>query len=141
MHTCPLTRPSRPGFVPAPDTPRGFDGDPIPKVPDWALTGGVQYTVPGDLMGSLQPVFRANFSYTGGSETFFNNTDKNSVSIGDYFLLNLSASFYHGNWEAKLFVNNVTDELGVTDADTGLDGYDTFPTTPRTFGAQVTWHH
>ncbi|MBI1732793.1 MAG: TonB-dependent receptor [Gammaproteobacteria bacterium] len=130
-----------PGFVPAPDTPRGFDGDPIPKVPDVALSGSVQYTVPANLFGSVQPVLRANFSYTDDSKTFFNDTDPFNASIGDYFLLNLNASFYWENWEAKLFINNVADDLGIVDADVGLDGFDAFPTFPRTFGAQLNWHY
>ncbi|MGH8246750.1 MAG: TonB-dependent receptor domain-containing protein, partial [Gammaproteobacteria bacterium] len=128
-----------PGFVPLPNTPRGFDGDPIPNVPEWALAGSMEYTAPATIIAGVQPVLRANWSYTDESETFFNATDPFRAQIGDYFLLNLSASFYYKNWEAKLFVNNVTDELAAVDVDNGIDGFDTFTVRPRSFGAQLNW--
>lgn len=126
-----------PGFVPLPDTPRGFEGDAIPKVPEWSLSGSAEYTLPS--IGSVQPVLRANFSYTSDSKTYFNDTDAFAVELGDYFLINLDAGFSYDNWELKLFVNNVTDELAIVDADNGFDGYDAFTVRPRTFGAQLIW--
>ncbi|MFO1377864.1 MAG: TonB-dependent receptor [Steroidobacteraceae bacterium] len=128
-----------PGYVPLPSTPRGFDGDRIPKVPKWSASGNLEYTLPMTVGGG-QPVLRANFSYTSSSRTYFNNTDPYAVKIGDYFLLNLNAGFPVGNnLELRLFVNNVTDKLAIVDADNGIDGYDAFTVRPRTIGAQAIW--
>jgi outer membrane receptor protein involved in Fe transport len=54
-------------------------------------------------------------------------------------LLDLSASLRWSSWEARLFVENVTDERAVVDIDSGVDGRDVFTVRPLTYGAQLTW--
>jgi outer membrane receptor protein involved in Fe transport len=125
--------------IPA-DTPRGFDGDPIPRVPDWALSGNVEYTVPFAIMENVETVLRANFSYTDESNTFFNDSDPLNTEMGDYFLLDLNASFRMNNWEAKLFVTNVTDDVPYVSINHNLDGLHVYTVRPRSYGIQVSWH-
>lgn len=130
-----------PGFPVLAGQPRGFKGDPVPKVPEWALSGSAEYTVPMTFLNGVQLVTRANFSYTGPSKTEFNPGFAQYTEIGDYFLMNLGASFYYDNWELRMFLNNVTDERAFVDISAGsaLDGEDIFTVRPRSFGAQLNW--
>ena len=126
-----------PGFTP----PLGVDGDNIPKVPEWAFSGTMEYTFPLTMLDNVEASLRGNFSYTGESDTFFNNNFPGFVEIGDYLLLNLSANFQNNNWGLRFFVNNITDKRATIDID-GSGGPDTFrlfTVTPRTFGAQISW--
>ena len=128
---------SAPGFSP----PLGNDGDAVPKVPEWAFSGTVEYTFPVTIMDNVEASLLGNFSYVGESDTFFNDSFPGFIEIGDYFLLNLSANFQHDNFGLRLFVNNVTDKRAVVDID-GSWGPDTFrqyTVPPRTIGAQVSW--
>ncbi|MCY4362635.1 MAG: TonB-dependent receptor [Gammaproteobacteria bacterium] len=126
-----------PGFTP----PLGVDGDNIPKVPEWAFSGTMEYTFPFTMLDNTEASLRGNFSYTGESDTFFNNNFPGFVEIGDYFLLNLSANFQHGDWGLRFFVDNITDKRAKIDIDGswGPDTYRLFTVRPRTFGAQLSW--
>ena len=128
---------SAPGFSP----PLGNNGDAVPKVPEWAFSGTVEYTFPLTIMDNVEASLLGNFSYVGESDTFFNDSFPGFIEIGDYFLLNLSANFQHDNFGLRLFVNNVTDKRAIIDID-GSWGPDTFrqyTVPPRTIGAQVSW--
>ena len=126
-----------PGFTP----PLGVDGDNIPKVPEWAFSGTMEYTLPFTMLDNTEASLRGNFSYTGESDTFFNGNFPGFVEIGDYFLLNLSANFQHGDWGLRFFVDNITDKRARVDIDGswGPDTFRLFTVRPRTFGAQVSW--
>ena len=126
-----------PGFTP----PLGVDGDNIPKVPEWAFSGTVEYNFPLSMLDNVEGSLRGNFSYTGESDTFFNDNFPGFVEIGEYFLLNLSANFQHNNWGLRFFVDNVTDKRAKIDIDGsgGTDTYRLFTVRPRTFGAQISW--
>jgi len=127
------------GFPAVALQPRGFAGDNIPRVPEWSLSGTAEYHLPYRLLAGVNTVIRAGFSYVSESETFFNETDDTNTDIGDYFLLDVSASMVYGNWELRVFVNNVTDDLARIDVDNSIDGFDVFTVRPRHFGAQVSW--
>jgi outer membrane receptor protein involved in Fe transport len=121
--------------------PIGLDGDDIPKAPEWAFSGSVEYTTPFTLMENVDLALRANFSYTGESERFFNDSFEGNARIGDYFLLNLSANFIYDNWVFRLFSNNVTDEVPEIDIfGNGADAQHIITSEPRSFGAQVQWN-
>jgi len=123
----------------APIPPLGVSGDNIPKVPEWAFSGSAEYRFP--LMANIETVLRTTFSYTDDSTTFFNNQFPNNTEIGDYFLMDLSASFFYENWELKVFGTNITDKRAVTDIDNSTDGFDVFTVRPRTFGVQLNWQY
>ena len=128
---------SAPGFSP----PLGNNGDAVPKVPEWAFSGTVEYTFPLTIMDNVEASLLGNFSYVGESDTFFNDSFPGFIEIGDYVLLNLSANFQHDNFGLRLFVNNVTDKRAIIDID-GSWGPDTFrqyTVPPRTIGAQISW--
>ena len=119
--------------------PIGFGGDRIPKVPEVALSGTVEYNTPFAWIDGVHTYIRSTFSYTDSSTTFFNDDFTFNAPIGDYFLLDLSASFVYKNMELRVFGTNLTDERAVTDVDFQQDGFDTFTVRPRTFGVQANW--
>jgi outer membrane receptor protein involved in Fe transport len=119
--------------------PAGKDGDAIPKVPEWALSGAAEYRFP--VFGDLEMALRANASYTGESERFLNDSFEGNAEIGDYFLLNLGAGLKGEQWEARLFVNNVTDEVAVLDVfGNGADPQHKITVEPLSVGAEFLWH-
>ena len=122
----------------APLPPLGVKGDNVPKVPEWAFSGSAEYRFP--VTPTIETALRTNFSYTDGSTTFFNDTFPNNAGLGDYFLMDISASFFYRNWELKFYGTNITDKLAVTDVDRQTDGFDTFTVRPRTFGVQMNWN-
>ena len=123
----------------APIPPLGVTGDRIPKVPKWAYSGSAEYRLP--VTSTIEAALRTNFSYTDGSQTFFNDTFPNNAPLGDYFLMDISASFFYKNWELKFYGANIGDKLAVTDVDNQTDGFDTFTVRPRTFGVQMNWNY
>ena len=131
-----------PGLVaPGFDPPLGVDGDDIPNVPDWAFTSIAELTFPFPALADAEVALRGNFSYTDSSYTFLNSTFPGYAEIGDYSLLDLSASLIYGNWEFRLFADNVTDERADLDIDNpaGPDNLRYFTVRPRTYGVQVNW--
>lgn len=120
--------------------PLGLDGDPIPKAPEWAFSGSAEYTMPFGSAGNTDLSLRANFSYTGDSYRFFNDSFQGNAEIGDYFLMNLSANLIRDNWVFTLFCNNVTDEAPTIDIfGNGTDAQHIITAEPRSIGAQVRW--
>ena len=119
--------------------PAGQEGDEIPKVPEWALSGSAEYRFP--VFGDLEMALRANASYTGESERFLNDSFEGNAEIGDYFLLNVGAGLKGDQWEARLFVNNVTDEVAVLDVfGNGADPQHKITVEPLSVGAEFLWH-
>ena len=116
-------------------------GDNIPKVPEWAFSGSVEYNVPFALLSNVDTFLRTTFSYTDSSMTRFSDDFSGNADIGDYFLMDISASFVYENWELKLFGSNITDERAVTDIDAQPDGPDVFTVRPRTFGVSLSWDY
>ena len=123
----------------APLPPLGVKGDNIPKVPELAFSGTAEYRFP--LTANVETILRTNFSYTDDSTTFFNNQFPDNTGLGDYFLMDLSASFLYKNWELKVFGTNITDKRALTDVDNQTDGFDAFTVRPRTFGIQMNWQY
>ena len=122
--------------------PTGLAGDDIPNVADWQFAGSAEYSFPFTLLNNVETTLRANYSYTGESDNFFNSQFINFTETGDYFLLDLYAAFTYKNWGLTFFVKNATDERAI------LDFIGAVPTSteqdirtvpPRTFGIQANW--
>lgn len=124
----------------SPGGPVGHDGDRIPKVARFTLSGTADYKLPVRLFGTVDTTLRTNFSYTGSSMSSFNSTFEDDQPIGDYFLMNLSANFDYQNWDIRFFMNNVTDKAAVLDVfGQGADAQQKITVEPRSIGAQFTW--
>jgi outer membrane receptor protein involved in Fe transport len=120
--------------------PAGRDGDDIPKVPEWAFAGSAEYQLPVRLFAEVDTALRASFSYADGSTRYLNDSFENNFEIGDYFLLDLVASFRLQNWELRIFARNVTDESAVLDYfGNGADAQQKVTIEPRAIGAQLSW--
>jgi iron complex outermembrane receptor protein len=119
--------------------PGGRAGDDVPKVPEWSFSGSAEYQFP-QLIPNVDTTVRANFSYVDESHRFFNDSFENNLVLGDYFLLNISASFEYKNWELRLFARNVTDEVATVDYyGNGADAQQKIAVEPRAVGAQLRW--
>lgn len=122
--------------------PGGRDGDKVPKAPEWAFSGSAEYRLPMQIVSNVETTLRANFSYTDESNRFFNDSFENNFEIGNYFLLNLSASFEYKNWELRVFARNVTDEVATVDYfGNGADAMQQVAVEPRAIGAQLRWRY
>lgn len=124
------------------DFPAGRDGDRIPKVPEWALSGSAEYALPTEILPGVATSFKAFFSYTGSSKRFLNDSFENNFEIGDYFLLDFGLDFTRDNWQFGIFVKNATDESPVVDYfANGADAQQKVTVNPRAIGARVTWNY
>jgi outer membrane receptor protein involved in Fe transport len=120
--------------------PAGREGDEIPKAPEWALSGSAEYRFP--VFGDLEAALRANASYVSESNRFLNDSFEGNAEIGDYFLLNVGAGVKGDNWEVRLFVNNVTDEVAVLDVfGNGADPQHKITVEPLSVGAEFLWRY
>ena len=120
--------------------PAGDEGDDVPKVPEWALSGSAEYRFP--VFGDLEMALRANASYTGDSERYLNDSFEGNAEIGDYFLLNLGVGLKGERWEVRVFADNVTDEVAVLDIfGNGADPQHKLTVEPLSVGAEFLWHY
>ena len=106
------------------------EGNRIPSVPDWQLSGSATYTLPGVLRAS-ESYLSASWQYVGesitqpgdqvpGKEVFAHGLPYGGASAVDetevdllldpYHLLNLSAGLVYNNLEFTAYVKNITDE-------------------------------
>jgi outer membrane receptor protein involved in Fe transport len=137
------TDPDGPGGVP--DLVGGFDGDPLPFVPEWTLglSGDYEWSVFGDSTAYVG----ALVSYTGERTASF----QDRVDLGDptsplrelesYTTIDLRTGLLMDNWSLELYVKN----LGDTDGITAFDSTATLPNgaaslaviRPRTVGMSL----
>jgi outer membrane receptor protein involved in Fe transport len=106
------------------------DGNRLPSVPEIQLAGTATYTIPVDFASSEEMYFSAtvhhmgdrftqpgdqvsgagtfgHFAYAGATGTETSNID---LELDAFTIVNLSAGLVGEDWEAILYVNNVTDE-------------------------------
>jgi outer membrane receptor protein involved in Fe transport len=122
--------------------PAGRKGDDIPKAPEWALSGSAEFRFPFFGSSNLEAALRANASYVSQSNRFLNDSFEDNAEIGDYFLPNVGAGVKGDNWEVRLFVNNVTDEVAVLDVfGNGADPQHKITVEPMSVGAELLWHY
>ena len=100
----------RSGFV-------GYDGDRLPGVPEHNLNGALSYTQPLNFTGYSELTYRVDASYRSGVHTSLNEESRNYVELGGFTTWNASVNWSNGKVRAGLFVNNLTDEDGVTAVD------------------------
>lgn len=106
--------PELPGsvFTAAERTFTGFDGASLPKIPEWKVTGWLNYTWP------LGDNGRVDFFTTAGwtDEYFFSAPFERDLEATPAFLrwdARVSWVSMDEKWEVSSFINNITGELGV----------------------------
>ena len=106
------------------------DGNRIPSVPDWQLSGSATYTLPG-LLNARGSYLSASWQFVGdsitqsgdqvpGREVFSHGLPYRGASadeatevdllLDSYHLFNLSAGLVYDNIEFTAYVKNITDE-------------------------------
>jgi iron complex outermembrane receptor protein len=96
----------------------GFDGDPLPFVPEWALglSGDYEWSVSGDSTAYVG----ALVSYTGERTASFQDrvdlADPTSPlrELDSYTTVDLRGGLLRDNWSLELYVKNLGDEDGIT---------------------------
>lgn len=124
------------------DVTPGFKGDRLPMVPEVNLSASAQYEFPIEALG-VNGFARADYTYTGDSNTTFNNRsisnggESNFFVNGSYSLLNLKLGIRTDNWQATLFVDNATDERAELLIDNNAAAELITRNRPRTTGVAV----
>ena len=123
-----------------PDLVGGFDGDPLPFVPDWSLGLGGDYE--WSVFADATAYVGGLVAYTGKRTDDFLNRDANgNIREADaYTTLDLRTGILWDRWSIELYGKNVTDEEGINDID--FPGIRPFPNgaagialiRPRTIG-------
>jgi outer membrane receptor protein involved in Fe transport len=96
----------------------GFDGDPLPFVPEWTLgiSGDYEWSVFGDATAYVG----AQVAYTGERPASFADrvdlTDPTSAlrELDSYTTVDLRAGLLRDRWSLELYAKNLGDEDGIT---------------------------
>ncbi|ADG08996.1 TonB-dependent receptor [Caulobacter segnis] len=114
----------------------GLRGDEFPNVADFSGSASAEYSWP--LNGDLNGLVRADYAYVGESASQFRPTYVYYEKQGDYGYANLRAGVEGADWGAYLFVNNVTDEVGLMSVSSALNNkQQVVSINPRTAGFSV----
>ncbi|OAN56578.1 TonB-dependent receptor [Sphingobium sp. TCM1] len=112
----------------------GLKGDRLPNVPKWSASATASYSWP--LFADYDGLLRADYAYTGDMANGFGpTTNPYYESYGNYSSVNLRTGIERKDRGIYLFVQNLTNEVGLTGAASGL-GYDrlVYSIPPRTIG-------
>jgi iron complex outermembrane receptor protein len=114
----------------------GLRGDEFPNVAKYSGSAAVEYTWP--LKGDLNGLLRADYAYVGQSASQFRPTYVYYEKQGDYGYANIRAGVEGADWGAYVFVNNVTDEVGLMSVTSAVNNpKQVVSINPRTAGFQV----
>lgn len=115
----------------------GLAGDRLPGVPRDTLSGSLAWTVP--LSDSLAGLVRVDGAYTGPQYSAFRGP--NQERFGDFTSANARIGLRSGQTEVSLFVQNVTDTVGLVTAYSTLGvKRQVFSIPPRTVGINLAAH-
>ncbi len=122
----------------------GLDGDPLPFVPEWALTLGGDYEWP--VFSNARAYVGGQIAYIGDrTATFDNRNAAGDIREADsYTAGDLRTGIIWDRWSIELYGKNVTDEEGITD----IEAPGNFPNgavaistiRPRTIGLSLGVH-
>jgi iron complex outermembrane receptor protein len=114
----------------------GLTGDKFPNVAKFSGSAAAEYTWP--LKGDLNGLIRADYAYVGESASQFRPTYVYYEKQGDYGYANVRAGVEGADWGAYLFVNNITDEVGLMSVTSAVNNSkQVVSINPRTAGFQV----
>jgi iron complex outermembrane recepter protein len=114
----------------------GLAGDEFPNVPKFSGSVSAEYIWP--LFEGINGLARADYAYVGESASQFRPTYVYYEKQGDYGFANLRGGLEGENWGAYLFVNNVTNKVGLTSVTSSLNNSkQVVSITPRTVGVTL----
>jgi outer membrane receptor protein involved in Fe transport len=109
----------------------GVDGDRLPGTPEYLATLGLQREFQ---FREQDGYARIDVATVGG---YYNNLQEQGEEIGDYTTVSLAAGLDMGNWDAQLFIQNLTN----SDAATWVFFLEEYPSAyrirPRTMGVSL----
>ena len=113
-------------------------GNKITNAPEWSFNGRARYELP--MMGGFRPYLQGDFKYV--DEHFLEPNNRLILKEDGYFLLNgrLSIRQENGNWDASLWVRNLTNEQYLSsgqDIISALGFAHRIQGQPRTYGIEV----
>lgn len=118
------------------ETPVGKDGDPIPFVPEWSANAALQYEFP--ISGPWRGHLRGDYSYTGSSQTQFNDDGEFFNEQSAYNILDLRIGMESDIWRVSVYVDNVFDKRAeLTIVENRAVPLSIFTNRPRTAGVSV----
>jgi outer membrane receptor protein involved in Fe transport len=88
-------------------------GDPLPYVPRWSGSANVDYRWP--LFGDWSGVLGATDRYTGSRQSSY-ALDLTRVELPSFNLVDLRCGVTNSLWNVSVFVKNVGNRRGITDA-------------------------
>jgi iron complex outermembrane receptor protein len=113
-------------------------GDPVPYFPKYLGSFTADYAVP---LGSATLRFNGEYQYHGNSATEFSASNPLYRTLDAYHNINLAANLEFSNWQAGLFVRNLTNSGQVTmivpDTLGTQPGDEVAYARPRTIGIRV----
>lgn len=119
----------------------GDDGDRMPGVPRHSVIASLNYAQPVTWGGSSTLLYRIDGAYRSSTNTSLNRASRNYVELPGFDTWNASVAWQSDKMRVRLFIDNLTDEEGVTAADIQNDtatltrpGSVYFIQRPRTFG-------
>ena len=109
-------------------------GDRLPGSADVNASLGIEYqfTVAG-----YEAYLRSDYTYVGG---FYNNLQEAGTEAGDYSRVNVKTGIAIDNITVDLFIDNLTDDDGITWVDAQLLDNRGNRLQPRTVGLNVGYH-
>ena len=110
------------------DTPV-FKGDALPGVSKHAFSIFADYTMP--LTNGSKLLFHADGSYRTDFETMFNSSHANYAKLDGFEVINLALNWSMDKYNVGLYVNNLTNEEGMTATTTQF--VDVLPSTAAGF--------
>ncbi len=116
-----------------------FSGDSLPGVSEHSLSVFADYTLP--LSGGSNVVFHIDASYRSDFETTFNASQPSYAELDGFELVNTSATWNVDQFSVVAFINNLTDEEGVTAVYTAYypETAFAFIKRPSTYGLTITY--
>jgi iron complex outermembrane recepter protein len=114
----------------------GLTGDKFPNVADFSGSASAEYSWP--VKGDLNGLVRMDYAYVGESASQFRPTYVYYEKQGDYGYANLRGGIEGADWGAYLFLNNITNEVGLMSVTSALNNAkQVVSINPRTAGFQV----
>lgn len=119
------------------DTPIGKDGDPIPYVPKFTSNVSLQYDFPIN-GGAWNGYVRGDYSFTGSSDTQFNDNGAFFYEQDSYSLVDARLGVENEDWRVVFYVDNLFDKRAeVTVVENLAVPLSIFTNRPLTFGATI----
>ena len=97
----------------------------LPLVPDYKASAWLEYRRPAEIFGSSEFFVRTQWSHTGNSLNRLEPLDRNSEPNAQftnpaYTIGDLRFGIVGEDWQADVFINNITDERALYTIQTGL---------------------